>query len=129
MGENNNEIVSKLLNVGFGFYSNEITQEVEKYLLKDFEHLPTKSIVYKTYIIGRKKNKNVFYIRFFGATRGRIIVNDEFQIKKIEINKTNGYENDDAKFACYSKEVLNIIDKYVGKTLIFKNERININGK
>jgi hypothetical protein len=101
------------------WFINKLTEELDLYLTKDYKILK-KDILYSTYIHKNFK-KNIHFIRKFGATRGMIRCNNYNIIKEIKIYEKIGYSiNNGYTLACYKKDVLNILDKYIESKIIFE---------
>jgi hypothetical protein len=92
-----------------GDYTNDLTIEMDSHA----EHI---SSFFHTYIYDRQVNKGSWAIRFPGATRGSIFVNDEHIITKINLYEDTCF----TKLECYKRSVLGAIDKYVGMKLVFE---------
>lgn len=84
----------------YGFI-NEITKELDRYLLKPVGNFTHYLYIFKNDETGKLK----FFIRYPGYTTGEIIVDDEFIIKEIKFHNT---------FNNYNKDVYSIFDKYKG---------------
>lgn len=94
----------------YGFI-NEITQELDTYLLK-----PVGDFTHYIYISKNEEtNKVSFFIRYPGYTTGAIIVDEEFIIKEIKFHNTSNN---------YNKDVYEIFDKYKGMRIAtLKNKK------
>mgnify|MGYP004471676771 CR=1 FL=1 len=85
--------------------SNDITEELDKYLLK-----PTGDFHHYLYPIKDRETNNVeLYIRYPGYTTGNIILDEDFIIKEIKFHNTLNK---------YNKDVFNIFDKYIGMCIV-----------
>ena len=88
---------------------NDLTRELDKYLIGEW--LP----FWHTYIYepDRETSKH-FGIRFPGATRGHIEVDENMIIKDIRLYNDTCFET----HHLYKKDVLEILSKYIGMKLI-----------
>lgn len=88
-------------------WHTNLTEELDKYLLVKYPFN-------KTYLWGYEEgveiDNNIISFRVPGATRGHIVVTEDFIIKEIVIYK-DAY---DSVWACYKPEVVEIIPKYIG---------------
>lgn len=87
--------------------TNNLTREMDSYYVYDkkyLEHMKTFLYPY---------NKNVWLIRFPGATRGRIILDDNDKIIEIEL-----YHNEHKTDEIYKPQVRECFKKYIGMKLV-----------
>lgn len=94
-------------------YRNNITNELDKYLIDEF-----KIHNFTTYILKWNNGVNdIFSIRVPGRTRGCIYVDENMFIIKIRIDD----DNINGKFACYKSGAKESIEKYIGTKIILEN--------
>ena len=87
-------------------YVNNITKDLDMY---------TKYDKFNTYICQWKENiMNFWCIRFLGATRGKIIVDDDMVILEIELYPDTSFGN---ALGCYKESAKKVVNKYVGTKL------------
>lgn len=99
------QIIKSIYKENTGYY-NEITDYLDKYLLK----VDNCWRGYRNYIYEEPIN-NSWLIRVPGATRGNIIVDDNNIILEINL-----YEDS----FCYNREVLNNLDQFIGSKLVME---------
>lgn len=107
-------------------YFNNITEELNEYLLPQYNY---KSHSFYTYI-GQWKQDNPYTwcIRFPGATRGHIKVDDNMIITEINLYDSAFQDG----IGCYKREAEQALTKHIGTKLILNKEGIyymqNLNG-
>lgn len=95
---------------------NEITRELDKYIL--YTNLP---YCHGTYIMKWVyDNDHTWCIRFPGATRGCITVNDDMIIEDIKLYDDTAF--DLKGVACYKKEAKDALVKFIGTKLIIEGK-------
>lgn len=99
----NNKII-KCYPKGIYKFVNEMTVKLDKLVLEK-----SRIRIFYTYIYGKKIN-NCYVIRYPGASRGCIEVDDNDVITGIKIYDTNGI---------YSELAKETLEEYIGYTLIF----------
>ena len=87
--------------------TNDLTREMDSYYAYDKKYLEyTRTYLYPY-------DKNIWLIRFPGATRGRIVLNNDGIIVEIELYDDE-YRTDDI----YKPEVRECFKKYIGMKLV-----------
>lgn len=101
---NNEKILYTKMTPGTFQYTNDLTQEFDENTV----HSRHKSFV--TYIYNNKPKDSHFILRYLGATRGVIKVDENNIIRNIKIfNDVN----------CYDNNIDQVIEKYKGYKIIF----------
>ena len=88
-------------------YFNEITKELDKYLL--YSNSP---YCFDTYIIAY--DTGLWSIRFPGATRGHIRVDDSMIITEIKLYDDTAFGD---KIGCYKREAIDVVRRFIGTKL------------
>lgn len=90
------------------YKTNDLTREMDNYLIKSIDSTRLKTYIYDYFF----EESMCYAIRFPGATRGFIRINEENIIKEIKLY-------DDLK-EIYENDVINCFRKYIGMKLIIK---------
>jgi len=93
--------------IGQPEWINDLTREMDKHLLYSFD-IPH----WNTYIYRHRNRKNALDIRYPGATRGHIVVNNNM------IERIRFYNTADI----YKPSVKEAVQKYIGAKLVFESE-------
>lgn len=88
---------------------NDLTHFMDSFLIR-------KSKYFETYICKNKTSRNHWVIRYPGATRGHILVDDDNIILDIVL-----YDTCDM---CYSKDIYEYVKIVIGDKLIFDDEKL-----
>ena len=92
-------------------FVNDITREMDKHLIKDFSN-----IGWNTYIYERRLKKNVLTLRYPGATKGRIEVDDNMVVVDVII-----YEPAEGEESIYKETAEKAVRQFIGSKITFKN--------
>jgi hypothetical protein len=106
------DIISTLLDEQYSDeeFKNEITELMDLYLVCEWRKTLRNGYCDGTYMLFDKVDKGVVVIRFPGATRGHIEIDEESIIKKIVLYPETR--------EIYKKALLKELDKYIGYRLI-----------
>lgn len=95
-------------------YYCEITDEMDKYLTDGF-----KQVGFSSYIHICGPGEIAF--RYPGATRGHILYDKNNIITEIKFYEDTAINSKNHPIGCYTKDVANVIDKFIGSKIIFKD--------
>ena len=91
----------------------DFTNDIDNFLTDDYKKDDDS---YKTYIMHTKSDKNILAIRFPGATRGHVSIDDNGIITSVVFYDETCFDI----FKLYKKEVIEAINsKYIGTKIIF----------
>ena len=95
-------------------YENDLTREMDNNLLDNWKEVLEEGYTHGTYIYRGDIGRSNMAIRFPGATRGHIEVDENMIIQKIQL-----YEDTCFGFVgCYKPSVKEAIEKYVGAKIV-----------
>ena len=94
-------------------YTNNMTQEFDQHLTDEWKEID----IFNTYITKPRETHGRLHcaIRFPGATRGTIWLDNDMSIAEINVYQDTGI----GKHGCYKRSILDVKDKYVGAQLVF----------
>lgn len=94
-----------------GDFINDLTKEMDNHLTED------NCKAFGTYIYDHQIHKNHWAIRYPGATRGHILVDDNNVIQDIKLYDT---ATDSIKsVGCYKDSVKDAVKKFIGYKIVF----------
>lgn len=92
-------------NEDYLFLVNDITKMLDKHLKKEIEG-------FYNYIYNERFEGGIYLIRYPGATRGKVKVDENMVIEDIII-----YSNTDE---CYEKDVRNYLNEFIGMKMVLQ---------
>lgn len=93
-------------------YINDLTEEMDKHILH-----PVPKLSWKTYIYAPSFNRSHYGIRYPGATRGSVVLDEDNIITNIILYDTAV----GGVIGCYKDSVNEAVKQFIGRKLSFEN--------